>query len=382
MLGGLGIPLSVKGLSYTGGSNAIPLPAGTAFIVPPGKWVVDGGPYAFVQFFDPITLLWRTCAQQTPDDSTIIVSDGANVRIANLTGCVVGAVITNAGTGLTNGIGGTVTATPSAGGSTWRVIVGGAVNTSVTLPTFKGANYTYPPAVIVSPPPPGGIPCTAKAVISAGALTSITVTNQGAGYASPPTFTFVSDPKDPNNPANVALGGVLPTNPINPILTATATLTGSGTVTALVVVDPGNPLTATPTFTFSPASTIAATAVMNYTVTSITVTAGGAAYGNAQQYMLFGSNPAITTATPIYTNPAIEKGITQPRMPLLTGPSTAGGAIQTTGLVVVDAGLGLQVSGGTMGVIPAGNSLPTTIAQATAIVGGTDDSFVLMPMDS
>lgn len=382
MIGGLNIPLSTKGLFYTGGSNAIPLPAGTAFIIPPGKWVVDGGPYTFVQFFDPITLLWRTCAQQTPDDSTIVVSDGANVRIANLTGCAVGAVITNAGTGLTNGIGGTVTATPSAGGSSWRVIVGGAVNTAVTLPTFKGANYTYPPAVVVSPPPPGGIPCTAKAVIAAGALTSITITNQGAGYSTAPTFTFISDPKDPNNPANAALFGTVPANPINPILTATATLTGSGTVTGLVVTDPGNPLTATPTFVFSPASTIAATAVMNYTVTTFTVTTAGVAAGVSQPYFLFGANPAITTAVPIYTNPAIEKGMTQPRLPVISITTTAGGAIQTAGSVIIDAGLGIQVSGGLMGVINAGNAIATTQPQATVVVGGTDDFFVLMPMDS
>lgn len=378
MIGGVGIGLPTKGLFYTGGSNHIPLPAGTAFVLPAGKWFVDSGPYSFVQFFDPITLLWRTVAQQTPDVPNLVVSDGANVRVANLSGCVVGAVITNAGSGLTNGIGGTVTATPSAGGSGWRVIVGGAVNTSVTLPTFKGANYTYPPAVLVSPPPPGGIPCTAKAVISGGALTSITVQNQGAGYSVVPTFTFVSDPKDPNNPTYFPSTAT----PINPILTATATLTGSGTVTALVVTDPGNPLTATPTFTFSPASTIAATALMNYTVTNFTVAAGGAVYGNAQPFFLYGSNPGISAATPIYTNPAIEKGITQMRMPVINGTSTAGGAIQTTSSIIVDAGLGIQVAGGNMGVIPAGNALPTTIAQATTIVGGTDDYFILMPMDS
>jgi len=379
MIGGQGIPLSVKGLSYTGGSNAIPLPAGQAMVIPAGTWQVACGIYSWMQVLDPISGLWRTVNGQTPGEARIVKSDGANVRIANLTGCAVGAVITNAGSGLTNGFG-TVAVTPSAGASVWRSIVGGAINTTVTLPTFKGANYTYPPAVFFSPPPPGGIPATGKAVISAGALTGITVTNQGAGYLVAPTITFVSDPKDPNNPANPTLS-VAPATPINPILSATAALTGTGTVTGLVVLDPGTPLTATPTFTFSPASTVAATAVMNYTVTGITVTAGGAAYGNAQQYILYGSAPAITTATPIYTNPAIEKGLTSPRMPVLTGPSTAGGAIQTTGLVIVDAGLGLQVSGGTMGVIAAGNSLPTTIAQATAVVGGTDDLFFLMPMD-
>jgi len=377
MIGGIGVPLPTKGLFYNGGTNAVPLPAGQAVVVPPGKWMVEVGPYTFVQFFDPITLLWRSVAKSTPNSHHVILSDGVNVRLANLTGCVVGAVITNAGTGLTNGIGGTVTVAPSAGASSWRAVVGGAVNTSITLPTFKGANYTYPPAVYFSPPPPGGIPATGKAVISGGALTGITVTNQGAGYTAAPTITFVSDPKDPNNP----LYFPSTTAPINPILTATATLTGSGTVTALVVTDPGTVLTAAPTFTFSPASTIAATAVMNFTVTNFTVAAGGVAYGNAQQYILYGSAPAITTATPVYTNPDIEKGITQPRMPIITGPSTAGGAIQTTSSVIVDAGLGIQVAAGNMGVIPAGNSLPTTIAQATTIVGGTDDHFLLMPMD-
>jgi hypothetical protein len=233
--------------------------------------------------------------------------------------------------------------------------------------------------VIVDPPPTGGLPCTAKAVISAGALTSITIINQGAGYAVAPNFTFVSDPRDPNN------GTYFPstTTPIKPILSATATLTGSGTIAAVVQTDPGNPVTSTPTLSFSGGggSSGAATAIMNYSVTNFTATAGGAAYGNGQPFILFGANPAITTATAANTNPDYEQGLTQPRMPVINGTSTAGGAITATGDVIVDGGIGIQLSGGLMGIISAGNSIATTIGQATVIVGGTDDRFVLIPVD-
>src|SRR5262249_38990966 len=125
----------------------------------------------------------------------------------------------------------------------------------------------------------------------------------------------------------------------------------------------------------------AATAIMNYAVTDFTATAGGAAYGNAQPFILFGANPAISTATAANTNPDYEKGLTQPRMPVINGTTTAGGAITATGDVVVDGGIGIQLSGGLMGVISAGNSIATTIAQATVIVGGKDDYFVLIPVD-
>ena len=56
--------------------------------------------------------------------------NGGNFRLANLTGTPVGALITNAGSGSTNGIGTAATGltiTPSAGGSVWVPVVGGKI---------------------------------------------------------------------------------------------------------------------------------------------------------------------------------------------------------------------------------------------------------------
>src|SRR5712692_1317835 len=125
--------MSVNKLSFPGApqiANTIPvqLAAGSLFIIPPGQFHVAMGKYTRLQFFDANANLWR----HVPKDlstTAFIYSDGANYRLANLSGCPVGAVITNAGSGQTNGFG-TVTITPSAGGSVWRSIVGGAVNTT------------------------------------------------------------------------------------------------------------------------------------------------------------------------------------------------------------------------------------------------------------
>jgi hypothetical protein len=165
---------------------------------------------------------------------------------ANTTGTPVGAIITNAGTGLTNGwygyvpsftgiaipgqsgpalpgtavsivngaasLGNTAqTVTPSAGGSLWNAFVGGAVNTTITFTTSTtvyqngpfggtgtaytanaGSNYTRPPLIVFTPPPNQGaqpyILPTAVCTISGGAINSITVTSE----KSPISGTLIS----------------------------------------------------------------------------------------------------------------------------------------------------------------------------------------------
>jgi hypothetical protein len=359
-IGGRGIPLSLSDQL----TNAITLPAGQTYVIPSGTFYITPGPYTSIQWLDPVSETWRTVNGYS--GMQVIDGDNYNWRLANLTGTPVGALITNAGTGLTNGFG-TVVVTPSAGGSTWQSIVGGAVNATVTI-TTAGTGYNFPPNLQFSTPPisgVGGIQATGICAVTGGAITSVTVTNQGAGYTVPPTITVTPDPRD-----TLAQGAVL-----------TTTLVGSGQLTALVLTGQGTPLTAAPTFTFNPASTIVAMAVMNFVVTGFTATTAGAGGGASQPFevvfppkLLAYVNRAANTAGPIADN-----NLTFPRAAWISGTTTAGGAITATGSVITDWGFGFQaVPEGY--VLAGGTGLFTTAPLATATVGGVTDTSFIQPI--
>ena len=366
-LGGSGIPLSVaSGLVpnfagtppvAVGLTNLIQLAASQIFNLPAGTYMVIPGPYTCLEFLEPVTNVWRTINAENGLQPIVLDSDGGNFRLANLTGTPVGGLITNAGSGLTNGFG-TVAITPSAGGSVWQSVVGGAINSSVTI-TAGGSGYTFPPILIIDAPPAGGIQATATCTISAGAINSVTVVNQGAGYAGAPTITIVNDPRDTTG------GGA--------ILTVNATLAGSGILTAMVPTNPGNAVTAVPTFTFSPASTIAATAVMNFVCTGLTITGGGVAVPNGS--FLLVANGALTASRAANTaGPINDTGLTQERMGFIQ-PTIAGNVITATG-VIIDAGFGFQAVPG-VGLVSSTGVAPTTGINITPTVGGiTDPSWI------
>src|SRR5580765_2201203 len=180
---------------YDQGHNplTVALGSGELFMIPSVQYVVLPGPYTFLQWYDPVTTLWRTVQTATQNATFPISTDGFNWRLANLTGCMVGASITNAGTGYTNGVyypstqyaisspfaslqAGTAAA-PSvtmsaAGGSViaqCNLIVGGAINSTIAI-TTAGAGYARPPILAIDPPPPGGVPATAVCTLTAGAI--------------------------------------------------------------------------------------------------------------------------------------------------------------------------------------------------------------------
>lgn len=123
---------------YEAGTNYVTLNSGASQIVPPGWWWLTHDGYSVLQYKDPVTGIWRgtSSARQTPQR---VWSDGANFRVANLTGCPVAAVVTTQGSGYAQATT-TVTANGS-GGSTWYPIIGGAISTSVTVGT-AGSGYT------------------------------------------------------------------------------------------------------------------------------------------------------------------------------------------------------------------------------------------------
>lgn len=345
------------GVPAYAGAGPLSLAAGSAFVIPAGQYVVHTGPYTFIQYLDPVLGCWRTM-DETPGTPRYITSDGASWRVVNLSGCAVGAFITNVGSGYTSA----PTVTASAGGSTWKAIVGGAVNSTVTV-SAGGSGYTLPPIVLISAPPTGGVQATAVATISGGAVSAITVINQGAGYAAAPTITIIRDPRD-----TTGYGA-----------TATTTLTGAGTITAILCTSPGTAQTAVPTLTIAGGggSSAAATAVMCFAATGFTVGTAGAVYGNAQPFAIITTGGLVGGSAGAVVNPSLDRYLFTPRSANIAGTSTAGGAIQTTGAVITDPGLFQAVP---TGIVLAGNSVPTTQGQVTITVGGVSDTVLIQPI--
>jgi len=334
--------------------NEVALGSGNTEVVPSGQWLVTTGLYTFVQFKDPITGIWRSLGQ-TPNINRFVNSDGVNVRLANLSGCALGAHITNVGSAYTSA----PTVTASAGSSAWTAIVGGAINSTITI-TTAGAGYSHKPILLIEPPPAGGVQATAVAAVTGGAISSVTVIDQGAGYTTAPGVTIVPDPRD-----TVTTKGVL-----------TTALTGSGTVTAIVCTDHGTPLTSVPTLTISGGggSSAAATVVMCFTATGFTITNAGVAYGTSLPVLINVADGRITTAAGTVVNPSIGVGLLNPRNGSAIVISEAGGTISATP-TIQDGGLYAKVP--TAFFTSSNSTVASTNAVATVVVGGVTDVALL-----
>lgn len=258
------------------GGPKVELASGGVWYFPPGEYVVFTDAATRIEFWDPTDQVWR---QFVPVSSGGFLSvDGYNFRAINTTGIVTSTTISNAGSGMTNGIGSTVNgvsaaiaASDTTGGATATLttIVGG----SVAAPTITqgGSGFLVPPVIVIDPPPPGGIQATATCALSAaGAIASVTMANVGAGYAASPNFWVIPQPAiyqgGPSGGGAVTAGAipapglVYPSNAVpgnqntssaGAQLTSIA-LTGSGTLTGLHVVNAGGGYTtASPSVTFT-----------------------------------------------------------------------------------------------------------------------------------
>lgn len=372
-------------LGYSGGTFAIPpleiaLAPLQAYLVPSGEYELMLGRYSSLEWFDSNINNWRATGVWA--GSHIFSSDGGNFRLINRTGGPMGAVMTNLGTGYTT----TPAVAASAGNSVWLAVVGGALNTTVTVTT--AGLFNYPPTIIFPPAPDGGVTATATATLSAGAIASVSMNNRGAGYIVAPVGTINTTAVNLSqvmanqgnsiivcqDPRDTAAGGAS--------LTINATLAGSQVVTGILCLDPGNTaLTSLPTLTISGGggASAAATVIMNWTVTGFTVGTAGVAYGNAQPFTVTGSGLVCQTAAASGdTNPQLNVGLTKPRNFLISGTSTAGGAVTATGISIDDAGWGIQqVPNGL--IVAGGGALPTTAGAVTMTVGGiTDVNYLQM----
>jgi hypothetical protein len=341
------------------GFNRLNMQGGDAFLIEPAGWYyVKLGIYTVLQQFDPILNTWFGVGGSENDGASVhyIYSDGTNYRLANLTGCAVGALLTNHGSGYTSA----PTVTASAGGSKWSAVVGGLVSTAVTV-TNGGANYTYNPIVTISAPPAGGIQATANSTISGGAVTAITIVDQGGGYTTPPTISITNDPREGVNGVTAGYGAA-----------AVCTLTGSGTIAGVVCLDPGlGTNTAVPTLAFSGGggASAAATAIMCWSINTFTPTAG-TGFTSAS---LLSALDAFPTTAAAYLQPAIHANWVRTRPAQILMPQSAG-APTATGAVFYDRGIYTSVP--TALVTTGGTLITQSTTVAFTMAGVADTSFI------
>lgn len=255
-------------------TSAIILNGGTACLVPAGEYIVLTPSNGQVEWWDPQAQIWRAALEASAGGW--IFSDGTNYRLHNLTGTITSTTISNAGSGMTNGIGATATgvsltvaATNTTGYQTALIdsIVGGSV--AAPTVTQAGSGFLVPPAIVIDAPPVGGIQATAYATMTAGGgISSITMGAVGAGYVSTPNFYIIPQPRyytgGPTgsfaaasvpapgtvNPANALPGNQNTTLGTGGALLTPVALTGSGTLTGIIVVAPGSGYTtSSPTVT-------------------------------------------------------------------------------------------------------------------------------------
>jgi hypothetical protein len=335
-------------------SNRFSLQAGGVY-VPPSNWYNYAmGRYTQAQTFDPIGQIWSPVSGPIATGGTMYF-DGTNQRFANTSGCAVGALLTASGAGYTSA----PVVTPSAGGSMWTAVMGQVVSTTVAV-TYGGSNYTYAPNVLFQVPNSPGIAAAGYATISGGVVTSITITNQGAGYLYPPQIVLVNDPRDTTGAG----------------ATATATLTGLGGVTAVLCNNHGTPLTSVPTLSFSGGggTGAAATAVMNFALTGYTVTTAGAGYTAAAGNVTVSATPTPTAGAAAFTNTSSQIGVVRQRPAIILAPASGSGAITATGLLVIDGGSYEAVPATGSVTILGGTGIVTTAAVLALTVGGLNDN--------
>ncbi len=366
-----------------------------------GQYVIQLGQYSTLQVYDANLYYWRN-VQISPMSLIMVSSDGTNYRVVNSTGTPVGGLITSAGSGGTNGFYGynnqgaaitiqngvlstgnaVFTITPSAGGSLWNAIVGGAINTTISLSgtvynagpfggtgaaitASGGTGYVRPPIIVFSPPPNQGsqpyVLPTAICTISGGAINSVTVTNQGAGLLGLPGITVIPQPGDTTG-GGAVLGWT----------SGNSAQVGSGAVLAIWPVFPGTVLTAVPTFTFGGTSNPApsVTAIMNFTITSFTTGTAGVSYVGAGG-AIFGGIVAGSAAN---TNPMFDKALSIPVVPPITVAATTG----VPSLAGPFGGVNFQAIP-TYAAYSSG-AAPATAAVITCNVGGANDALIFMPI--
>lgn len=376
---GLGLPLpqnlypsELNNAPYDISSNVQCLAPGESLVIPAGHWYVSTGMYCIIQFLNPITGTWAMgTAPGWQGGIANIQSDGFNVRVANLLGCPVSAVLVAGGSGYVQS---STVITQTPGNGTWLPIVGGVNALSGSTLVSNGAGYGVAPLVLISPPPPasnnangvGGIPASGYATIASGTVSGFTFTNPGAGYPAAATAVVVPSPFDPNLTTGITAA------------TMTFTLTNSGSLSGAICTNSGAPLAnpANVTLTVTGAGSSASlTANVLQTITVASVTGTGIGYGNALNIPLTTTGGAPVSGS-LSSNPDALHIAFRPRPAQVVLATTGtGGTISAQAGTIIDGGLFLSAP--TPAVIPQG--IPTTIGTIALTMGGVPDIVVLQP---
>jgi hypothetical protein len=378
IISGPGVGLPLPAALYPPNLNGTPLDVNSNYIgLPPGGSIVfpatnsmgilfDTGANSVLEWLDPVTGVWRL-DQRSTGGVQHITSDGFTRRISNLTGCPVAAIVAGGGT---NFAAATATITANIGGSTWQAIVGGSL--SVSTITAAGANYTLPPILHIALPPSPGIPATGYCTLTSGSVSSVSLTNFGAGYLTATVgAAILPSPFDPNagtiTTASVTI--ILNAGNSGAITGALCTYNGSAIVSASIAS-----LTLTAAGGNGSGATI--TPLVMQTIVSASAVAGGAGWGDVAAppgVITAGGGGAVSVSAIV--NPAVEMTNFKPRMGLIGVTSTSLGVISAP--VVVDPGLFLSAP--TALVVPGG-SLPTTLASIALTMGSLNDVVMIQPL--
>lgn len=363
----------------------ISLRSGQEYTIPAGEWHIKTGAVCEVEFFDPVIQSWRTFGTPLLSDSQYIASDGQSYRLFNPTGCVLGAIITNGGTAnlakngfwpagssSTTGVIATVPAALSDpfGQAQLNCLVGGAISGSATTqlltitPVTGGTGYVVPPLVTFDPPPMGGLYPTGYAVLTAGAVSSIVITNQGALYPTgfPPKVYINADAGDPGSGATAVCYIDATTNGKLVAITVPDVLLSGGYNTVPAITIGG--LAGSP----------AATAVMCLAVTTAPTVSAASGGANGYQLELVAG---LTAGTNITTNPAYTTGVVGIRNAVCAYGTSATFATQ----VLIDPGLS-QVDASNRGVfkIASTGTVPAATTFASGVSGGVNDLNFITPL--
>lgn len=341
VFGAMGVYPSPRGQP----TQAFDLQPGLTRIIPAGTWNLQLDGYSCFQEYDPIQGQWIS---QGGESSVLhyVNSDGVNYRAANMQGCIVGANVTTAGSAYVAATPPTVSFTGSASAAA-TAIIGGAVNTSVTV-TNGGTNYTWPPLVFLDAPPIGaGYQATATSTIASAAVSAVTINNQGAGYTNVPNIYFINDPRDTTGSA----------------ASAVATLTGAGTVTQLIITNQGTPATTgLPTISFSSGSA-AATPIMVRSIGGLGFTNVGSGYTGNVLIQAYGNG--LTGSANVLTNPKWTTNLVRTRVASLQAGVQSATTLTSAGASIFDGGI-YAGTGPTAFII--GQLAPTFSAAAVTFV--------------
>jgi len=352
--------IAVPGLPIAGQNQpvTIGLQSGGIWTPAAGSYLLRLGPVSVLQWFDTNSGLWHITDSGPSSHPIPIDTDGTNFRVVNISGTILGANITNGGTGYATGD--TFALTAPAAGTPSRtakgtMIIGGSLTYTVVS---GGTGYSNPIFIVQPPQLCGGaygasLPAfIASCTVTAGVISSPTGGFAGAGYVQAPTVTVIDAVPSGVTPGS---GAVI-----------TATVGGAGIWKGTVMTDYGAGYDGThiPTFTFTTVAgaSAAATALPSMSLKSVTIGGTNTGYtSNAMVESSLGSGGVATVQ--------LNDELPQPR-PARASSLTGGSVLGA--FVVEDPGNGFQTVP-LLKQVGNGTADGSVTATFTAVVGGVND---------